>query len=167
MERKLGLYAVAFSLSVAALVAFAQTEAVSGRWTTALERGQQSMTVKMDLKVSGNSVTGTIDVAPDVTVQIQNGKLEGGQLTFDVTAPEHGHTKSIHFTGDVRDDTITLKNESRGKQGRTMTFHRTGSKTRGGLALSLCPIHSHAAACLERSPLGEISRRVRTRLEPS
>jgi hypothetical protein len=122
-KRTLKLSAVAFSLSVAALVAFAQTQAVSGRWTTTLERGQQSMTVKMDLKVSGNSVTGTIDLAPDVTVQIQNGKLEGDQLTFDVTAPEHGHTKSIRFTGDVRDDTITLKNESRGKQGRTMTFH--------------------------------------------
>ena len=89
-----------------------------------LERDQQRMTIKMDLKVSGNSVTGTIDVAPDVTAEIQSGKLESDQLTFDITAPEHGHTKSIHFTGDIRDGTIVLKNESRGKQGRTMTFHR-------------------------------------------
>ena len=84
------------------------------------------MTFKMNLKVSGNSVTGTIDVAPDVTAPIQKGKLEGDQLTFDIVAPEHGHTKSIHFTGDVGDDAITLRNESRGKQGRTMTFHRIG-----------------------------------------
>jgi hypothetical protein len=76
------------------------------------------------LKVSGNTVTGTIDVAPDVTAEIQNGKLEGDQLTFDITAPEHGHTKGIHFTGDVADDAIMLRNESRGKQGRTMTFRR-------------------------------------------
>jgi len=109
---------------VLALGAFAQAKDVSGQWTTKLERDQQRMTIKMDLKVSGNSVTGTIDVAPDVTAEIQSGKLESDQLTFDITAPEHGHTKSIHFTGDIRDGTIVLKNESRGKQGRTMTFHR-------------------------------------------
>ena len=116
--------AVAFSMFALALVAFAQGQDVSGRWTTTLDRGRQSMTLKMDLKVSGNHVTGTIDVAPYVTAQIQNGKLEGDQLTFDISAPEHGHTKSIHFTGNIRDGTIVLKNESRGKQGRTMTFHR-------------------------------------------
>ena len=116
--------AVAFSMFALALVAFAQGQDVSGRWTTTLDRGRQSMTLKIDLKVSGNHVTGTIDVAPYVTAQIQNGKLEGDQLTFDISAPEHGHTKSIHFNGDVREDTIVLKNESRGKQGRTLLFQR-------------------------------------------
>ena len=82
------------------------------------------MTSTMQLKLSGDQVTGTIDLAPGVTVQIQNGKLEGKQLTFDVVAPEHGHTKDIHFTGDMGDDAIMLRNESGGKQGRTMTFHR-------------------------------------------
>ena len=124
MKRILKATILALSISVLALVAFAQGKDVSGRWTTTLDRGRQSMTLKMDLKVSRNDVTGTIDVAPDVTAQIQNGKLEGNQITFDITAPEHGHTKSIHFTGDVGGDAITLRNESRGKQGRTLIFHR-------------------------------------------
>ena|SRR5215469_1324735 len=124
MTKMLKVSAVAFAIFLLALVAFAQGKDVNGRWTTTLERDQQSMTLKMDLKVSGNSVTGTIDVAPDVTAEIQNGKLEHDQLAFDITAPEHGRTKSIHFTGDVGDDTIMLKNESHGKQGRTMTFRR-------------------------------------------
>lgn len=81
----------------------------------------------MDLKVAGNSVTGTIDVAPDVTAQIQNGKLEGDQLTFDVIAPEHGHTKSIRFAGNVHNDSIELANESRGKPGRTLIFQRANN----------------------------------------
>jgi len=119
------VFAVAFSISALASGAIAQGKDISGRWTATLERGTQSMTVKMDLKVSANNVTGTINVAPGVSAEIQNGKLEGEQLSFDVTAPEHGHTKEIHFTGDVGDDGITLRNESRGKQGRTMTFHRT------------------------------------------
>jgi len=124
MKRMLKVCSVAFSISALAFGAIAQGKDVTGRWTATLERGAQSMTVKMDLKVSANSVTGTIDVAPDATAEIQNGRLEGNQLTFDVTAPEHGRTKVIHFTGEVGDDAITLQNESRGKQGRTMTFHR-------------------------------------------
>ena len=82
------------------------------------------MTSTMTLRVSGDQVTGTIDLAPDVTVQIRNGKIEGSQLTFDVTAPEHGHTKEIHFVGDVQNDAITLRNESHGRQGRTIIYHR-------------------------------------------
>ena len=124
MKRMLKVFAVAFSISVLAFAAFAQGKDISGRWTATLERGGQTVTFKMDLKVSANYVTGTIDLAPDATTEIQNGKLEGDQLTFDVTAPEHGHKKNIHFIGDVGDDAITLRNESGGKQGRTMIFQR-------------------------------------------
>lgn len=118
---------IVVAISVLALVAFAQGKDISGSWTTTLQRGGQTRTLKMDLKIAGNSVTGTIDVAPDVTAQIQNGKLEGDQLTFDVIAPEHGHTKKIHFTGDLGEDTVTLRNESSGKQGRTLIFQRTNN----------------------------------------
>lgn len=118
---------IVLAISVLALVAFAQGKDISGSWTTTLQRGGQTRTLKMDLKIAGNSVTGTIDVAPDVTAQIQNGKLEGDQLTFDVIAPEHGHTKKIHFTGDLGEDTVTLRNESSGKQGRTLIFQRTNN----------------------------------------
>ena len=124
MKGMLKVTMLALSISGMALVALAQGQDVSGRWTTTLEKGGQSVTFRMDLKVSDNSVTGTIDVAPDVATQIQNGKLEGNQLIFDVTAPEHGHAKTIHFTGNVRDDAIALSSESRGKQGRTMIFQR-------------------------------------------
>jgi len=124
MRRMLKITIIMLSISVLAPVAFAQGKDISGRWTTMLQRGGQTRALQMDLKVAGTTVTGTIDVAPDVTVQIQNGKLEGDQLTFDVMAPEHGHTKSIHFTGDVGNGAITLRNESRGKQGRTLIFQR-------------------------------------------
>ena len=127
MNRMLKVCILMPSISVLAFVALAQGNDVSGRWTTTLQRGGQTRTLKMDLKVAGNAVTGTIDVAPDVSAQIQNGKFEGDQLTFDVIALEHGHTKNIHFTGDVGEDTITLRNESRGKQGRTLIFQRTNN----------------------------------------
>ena len=89
MKKMLKVSAVASAIFVLALGAFAQAKDVSGLWTTTLTRGGQSTTLKMDLKVSGNSVTGTIDVAPDATAQIQNGKHEGDQLTFDMPHEEH------------------------------------------------------------------------------
>lgn len=127
MKRILKVAIGMLSISVLALMALAQGKDVGGGWITTLQRGGQTSTLKMKLKVAGNSVTGTIDVAPDVTAQIQNGKLEGNQLTFDVIAPEHGHTKNIRFTGALGEDTITLRNESRGRQGRTLIFQRANN----------------------------------------
>ena len=124
MKRMLRVSAVALLISGLAIVTFAQAKNPSGRWAATLGKDGRSMTSTMQLKLSGDQVTGTIDLAPGVAVQIQNGKLEGKQVTFDVVAPEHGHTKDIHFTGDMGDDAIMLRNESGGKQGRTMTFHR-------------------------------------------
>jgi hypothetical protein len=79
----------------------------------------------MDLNVSGQELTGTISDPSGQTLQIKNGKIEGNELTFDVTAREHGGTKNVHFFGQVEGDLITLHNESNGRQGQTMSFHRT------------------------------------------
>jgi len=125
MKGTLRLCVAAMWFSVFACLAFGQAQDVSGRWEAKLERGGRSMRSTLDLKVSGNQVTGTIDLAPEVTVQIRNGKFEGSQLTFDVTAPEHGGTKEIHFVGDVQDEVITLRNESRSRPGRTAIFQRS------------------------------------------
>lgn len=125
MKKILGPSAITLLISLLATAAFGQANDPSGRWTSRLERGSRSMTSVMTLKLSDNQVTGTIDLAPNVTVQIRNGKLENTQLTFDVTAPEHGGTKEIHFVGEVQSDVITLRNESRGRQGRTIIYHRS------------------------------------------
>ena len=113
-----------FLISLVALGTSGQTEDLSGHWTATLVRSGRSMTSVMNLKVSGDEVTGTIDLAPGMTLQVQNGKFERSQLTFDVTAPEHGHQKEIHFVGQVEGDVITLRNESNGRQGRTLKYRR-------------------------------------------
>lgn len=125
MKKLLRPSAITLLISLLATAAFGQANDPSGRWTSKLERGSRSMTSVMTLKLFDNQVTGTIDLAPNVSVQIRNGKLENTQLTFDVTAPEHGRTKEIHFVGEVQSDVITLRNESRGRQGRTIIYHRS------------------------------------------
>src|SRR5215469_2958290 len=104
MNRILKVSLGAFLISLVAIATCGQAEALSGRWTANLERWGRSMTSVMDLKVSGDQVTGTIDLAPGMTLQIRNGQFEHSQFTFDVTAPEHGRMKEIHFVGEIQND---------------------------------------------------------------
>ena len=108
-----------------AVLVFAQESELTGPWQATLKKGDRTGTSVMDLTVSGTQVTGTLSDPSGQIWQIENGKLEGDQLAFDVTAREHGGTKNIHFFGQVTADAITLHNESNGKQGVTMTFHKT------------------------------------------
>lgn len=107
-----------------AVLVFAQVSELTGRWQATLKKGDRTGTSVMDVTFSGTQVTGTLNDPSGQIWQIENGKFEDNQLTFDVTAREHGGTKKIHFFGQATHDLITLDNESRGKPGQTMSFHR-------------------------------------------
>ena len=116
--------ACTLTILVFALSAFSQENPSSGRWTATLKKGDRAGTATLNMSISGSDVTGTLSDPSGQVWQIENGKLEGNQLTFHVTAREHGGTKNIHFFGQVADELITLHNESHGKPGQTMSFHR-------------------------------------------
>jgi hypothetical protein len=105
-------------------IAQAQSADPSGRWTATLQRGDATGVAVINLKVDGNRATGTLSDPSGQTLEMENGVFEGGKLSFNCSASEHGGTKNIHFFGQVTNDAITLHNESNGKQGLTMTFHR-------------------------------------------
>lgn len=117
---------IAFTLTILVftLSAVSQENTYNGRWTATLKKGDKTGTATLNMTVSGTSVTGTLSDPSGQVWQIENGKLEGNQIAFDVTAREHGGTKSIHFFGEVADGLITLHNESHGKRGQTMSFRR-------------------------------------------
>ena len=116
--------AIRVAIVLMAVLVFAQESELAGRWQATLRKGDRTGTSVMDLTRSGTQVTGTLSDPSGQIWQIENGKLEGNQLTFDVTAREHGGTKKVHFFGQVADGLITLHNESHGKRGQTMSFHR-------------------------------------------
>ena len=118
---------IVYTLTILVLTvsAFAQENALSGRWAAPLRKGNKTGTATLNISISGTSVTGALSDPSGQVWQIENGKLEGNHLTFDVTAREHCGTKNIHFFGQVADGLITLHNESRGKRGQTMSFQRT------------------------------------------
>ena len=117
--------AIRVAMVFMAVLVFAQEHEFTGRWQATLSKSDRTGTAIMVVALSGTQVTGTLSDPSGQIWQIDNGKLEGNQLTFDVTAREHGGKKKIHFFGEVTTDVITLHNESQGKQGQTMSFHRT------------------------------------------
>ena len=127
MENMYPISKIAIRLAIVfmAVLVFAQENEFTGRWQATLNKGDRTGTVIMDVTLSGTQVTGTLSDPSGQISQIENGRLEGKQLTFDVTAREHGGKKKIHFFGEVTANVITLHNESRGQQGHTMSFHRT------------------------------------------
>ena len=113
------------TILILTLSAFAQENASSGSWMATLTKGNKTGTATLNMTISSAGVTGTLSDPSGQVWHIENGKLKGNQLTFDVTAREHAGTKNIHFFGQVADGLITLQNESHGKRGQTMSFHRT------------------------------------------
>ena len=125
------------SLPILSGFGLAQAGDPSGRWTATPQRGDRTGVAVINLKVEGNRVTGTLSDPSGHTMEKENGVIEGGQLSFDCPAREHGDTERIDFAGQVTNDTITLHNESHGKQGRTMTFHRANDFSAFTLSLPI------------------------------
>lgn len=121
---RISTIAIRVAILFMAVLGFAQESELTGRWQATLRKGNGTGTSVMDVMLSGTEVTGTLSDPSGQTWQIENGKIEGDQLTFDVTAREHGATKKIHFFGQVTHDLITLHNESRGNRGQTVSFRR-------------------------------------------
>ena len=114
-------------VSLLTFAALAQESNLNGQWTATLKRGSRTGTATLTVSVSGTEVNGTLSDPSGQLLHLQNGKLAGDQITFDVTAREHGGSKNIRFFGQVEGDSITMHNKSNGKAGQTMVFHKLKS----------------------------------------
>ena len=83
---------------------------IDGTWTwTYKTREGQDATAKLKLKQDGEKVTGTYIARAGQEDPVQNGKLVGDQLTFDVTREIGGQKMKFEYKGKVEGDTITGK----------------------------------------------------------
>ena len=117
-------FACAEAILFVTLAAVAQESSLAGRWTATLKKGDKTGAANLTVSVSGNEATGTLSDPSGQIWQLQNGKFEANQLTFDVTARERGGTNNIHFFGQIEGDSITLHNESNSRPGQTMIFQK-------------------------------------------
>jgi predicted acyltransferase (DUF342 family) len=97
-----------------ALTASAQDKKIdlTGTWksSTTNQNGQARETV-FKLKAEGEKVTGTVSGRNNDTA-IEEGKIKGEDVSFQVTREMNGNKVVFKYTGKVSGDTITGKSET-------------------------------------------------------
>jgi len=83
---------------------------VDGTWTwTYKTRDGQDATARLKLKRDGDKVTGTYIARAGEETPIENGRIKGDEVTFDVNRNVNGQQMKFEYKGKVSGDTITGK----------------------------------------------------------
>jgi hypothetical protein len=94
---------------------------VSGKWVSeAMGKGGPQT---YNLKQSGSTLTGTIEGGRGGAVEIQNGKVDGDNVSFDVTREMGGNSMTIKYSGTVSGDSMKLTMET-GRGPREITLKK-------------------------------------------
>jgi len=97
---------MAVLLALAIVLPGAQAADLSGNWTGAFDFNGTSVPLIFHLTVAGNAVTGTVEGLPTTPATVQDGKLDGDTLTFNLTTDYEGQTYRLMYTGKVAADAI-------------------------------------------------------------
>jgi hypothetical protein len=88
---------------------------VTGKWSAEMQgRNGQTRNVNFNFKQDGSTLTGTLAGAMGGEAEIANGKVDGDNISFDVTREFQGNTVKIHYTGTVEGDSIKMKSQREG-----------------------------------------------------
>lgn len=115
------------SVLIVVSAAFADNQDISGRWVAPFNREGTPVTIVMNLKVSGNDVTGTITHARGMEMKIENGKLEGDKISFETNVEgQNGRKFNFHYEGEISNDSLKLHSVVNGQPGnQVLNFHRS------------------------------------------
>ncbi len=112
---------VAFGL-FAGLLTPAESRAAdpTGTWKWSVERNGQTFETTLKLKQEGDKLTGTISGRQGNETKIEDGKVEGDKISFQVTRMFNDNKFVQKFQGTVEGDTIKGKVEFE-RNGETMS----------------------------------------------
>lgn len=113
---KIYLVLLACALAVVALAAD-----VSGKWTFETQGRNGAVTNTLTLKASGSELTGSLDGGRGGPVNISNGKVDGDNVTFEVTREFNGNSFTTKYSGKVSGDSMELTIEGPRGGPRTVT----------------------------------------------
>jgi len=117
------------TLLLCALAAMVFAADVTGKWTYE-QQGRQgnAQTVTLNLKADGSNLTGTISGRGGDT-QIENGKVDGNNVSFSVTREMQGNKFETKYSGTLSGDELKLKIEIVGRDmpAREVTAKRVSS----------------------------------------
>lgn len=100
-------FLIVLLVSVFALAALAAD--VSGAWTGIFRtREGGAFETNLVLKADGNNLTGTFQQGNSDEMQIENGKINGDQISFTLTRGTGDNAHQISYTGKVAGNTMKL-----------------------------------------------------------
>ena len=114
------------ALTAIALVMTASAADVAGKWVGQMPtRDGQTRETTFDFKASGDKLTGTMS-GPQGGVEIKDGKISGGDISFKVSFDAGGNTIVILFNGSVSGDQIKFTRKREGAdQSQTFTAKKS------------------------------------------
>ena len=96
------------------LVMTASAADVAGKWVGPMPtRDGQTRETTFDFKASGDKLTGTMS-GPQGAVEIKDGKISGGDISFKVSFDAGGNTIVLLFNGTVSGDQIKFTRKREG-----------------------------------------------------
>ena len=78
-------------------------------WSTPGRNGGEPRESSLKLKMEGDKLTGAILGRQGNETKIENAKLNGEEISFDVTREFNGNSRTMKYKGKVAGDTITGK----------------------------------------------------------
>ena len=114
---------------LALLTALAFAADISGKWTGDMPgRGGDTTPTTFNFKADGDKLTGTM-TGPQGDVPLQEGKVNGDQVSFSTTLDFGGNSVKILYKGTVSGDQIKMTREREGGNGqaREFTIKRSGT----------------------------------------
>ena len=105
MKLALRLFALFAFLSI---LPGARAADVSGTWKGAFDFQGSSVPLTINLKIDGNSVTGTVEGLPTTPAEIHDGTLAGDTVSFWINTDYQGQTYKIVYKGKVAADQISF-----------------------------------------------------------
>ena len=108
----------AFVLVSAFAASTAWAQDLTGKWTaTAVSN---NVAVTLDLKVTGNVVTGAILNPQSGPAEIKEGKIEGNNISFHVVRTANNTTNKILWKGMIHGEEIHFTRSVEGASGPSM-----------------------------------------------
>ena len=101
------LYASVVTLLLGMISMISAADA-TGKWVAEMQgRNGNTMKVTFNFKAEGATLTGTVSGRNGDT-PIENGKVDGDTISFEVTRQMGGNSFTMKYTGKVSDDKLDL-----------------------------------------------------------
>jgi len=103
------LFLLSLAVAILGLFNIVSAADASGKWTVSVQgRDGTPRTQTFEFKVDGATLTGTVSGRQGEPTPISNGKVDGDNISFELTRSRDGNSFTQKYTGRVGADKIVL-----------------------------------------------------------